>query len=93
MKILFINLLFNVAFGIEAPATADYSWVIEELNASTEMVMVETIPSKVKVFDASGNLVTEFCKSENLNKNERGILAKSALMYEYLGDSYYLLDK
>jgi hypothetical protein len=92
MKIFFLNLLMNVALGTEAPASADYNWVIAEMDA-TSVVMTTEAENKVKVFDASGNLVKEFTKSENLNKAEREVMAQSELMYEYLGDAYYLLDK
>jgi hypothetical protein len=53
--------------------------------------------SKVKIFDAAGNLVMEILRSNfednKMEKSEYKLIAKSAFMFDYLGDAYYLLEK
>jgi hypothetical protein len=89
----------NVAtHATEMNGSEDYSWVLQELNdQTTEMSMVKTLESKVKIFDAAGNLVREILKAdfeENAMENsEYKVIAKSVFMFEYLGDSYFLLEK
>jgi hypothetical protein len=99
MKILLLNLLMSVATqATEMNGTEDYSWVLQELNEqATDMTMVKSIESKVKIFDAAGNLVREILKADfeenQMENSEYRIIAKSAFMFDYLGDSYFLLEK
>jgi len=99
MKILLLNLLMSVATqATETNGTEDYSWVLQELDVqTTEMTMVANTDSKVKIFDAAGNLVKEILRTnfeENkMDKTEYKLIAKSAFMFDYLGDAYYLLEK
>ena len=99
MKILLLNLLMSVATqATETNGSEDYSWVLQELNKqTTEVTMAGAVDNKVKIFDAAGNLVKEILKvdfEENKMKtSEYKIIAKSAFMFDYLGDSYFLLEK
>jgi len=99
MKILLLNLLMSVSVHAnETDVVEDYSWVLDELNAETaEMVITEFAERKVKIFDAAGNLVKEILKADfdenTMNNSEYGLLAKSAFMFNYLGDSYFLLEE
>lgn len=98
MKILLLNLLMSVATqATETNGTEDYSWVLQELEQTTEVTMVANADSKVKIFDAAGNLVKEILRTnfeENkMDKTEYKLIAKSAFMFDYLGDAYYLLEK
>lgn len=92
MKIYFLNLLLSVAFGNEANTTADYASILDELNANEIVVGVDT-DSMIKIFDVDGNLVTQFLNSAIQEAGNRELVAKSEVMFEYLGDVYYLLDK
>jgi len=99
MKILLLNLLMSVSIhASETDAVEDYSWVLDELNAeAAEMVTTEFAESKVKIFDAAGNFVEEILKADfdenTMNSSEYGLMAKSAFMFSYLGDSYFLLEE
>ena len=98
MKILLLNFLVTIAtHSTEMGDVEDYTWVLDELNAeTTEMTVSSTFESKVKIFDVSGNLVKEILKSDiednNLESAEYKIVAQSAFMFDYLGDSYFLLE-
>ncbi|MCP4460027.1 MAG: hypothetical protein GY816_18690 [Cytophagales bacterium] len=98
MKILLLNLMMSVSIHAnETNAVDDYTWVLDELNAeATEMVMTNFDESKVKIFDAAGNLMKEILKSDfdenSMNNSEYRLIAKSAFMFDYLGDSYFLLE-
>ncbi len=98
MKILLINLLMSVSIHAnETDAAEDYTWVLDELNAETaEMAMTELGESKVKIFDSAGNLVREISKTDfdenTMENSEYRLMAKSAFMFDYLGDSYFLLE-
>ena len=81
----------------ESNGSEDYSWVLEELNnQATEMTMASAVDSKVKIFDAAGNLVKEILKADfeenSMETSEYKLVAKSAFMFDYLGDSYFLLE-
>ena len=99
MKILLLNLMMSVSIHAnETDATEDYTWVLDELNAeAAEMVLTNIEESKVKIFDATGNLVQEILKADfdenNMNNSEYRLIAKSAFMFDYLGDSYFLLEE
>lgn len=98
MKILLLNLLMNVATSAtDVREVEDYSWVLDELNAEvTELSIAAELDEKVKIFDATGNLVKEILKTDffenNLEGAEYAIISKSAHMFDYLGDSYFLLE-
>ena len=98
MKILLLNLLMNVSLHTsDTEATEDYTWVLDELNAEqTELVASQDLESMVNVFDADGNLVKEILKADydenNMTTSEYKTLSKSAFMFDYLGDSYFLLE-
>ena len=99
MKILLLNLLMNVAVGAtETPGTEDYKWLLDEMNMEMATLTVAIdLDEKVKIFDNSGNLVEEILKTDlndsNVENSEYKVLSKSAHMFDYLGDSYYLLEK
>ena len=99
MKILLLNLLMSVSIHVnETDAVEDYSWVLDELNAeAAEMVIAEIAENKVKIFDASGNLVREILKADfdenTMENSEYRLMAKSEFMFSYLGDSYFLLEE
>jgi len=99
MKILLLNLLMSVSIHAnETGAVEDYSWVLDELNAeAAEMVITEIAENKVKIFDAAGNLIKEILKADfdenTMDNSEYRLMAKSAFMFSYLGDSYFLLEE
>ena len=99
MKILLLNLLMNVSLHTgETEAAEDYTWVLDEMNAEQiEMISSQDLETKVKVFDAEGNLVQEILKADydenNMSSSEYKLLSKSAFMFDYLGDSYFLLEE
>ncbi len=99
MKILFLNLLMSLTTPTSDMYTVeDYDWVLQELNSESAMTMVASeIEAKVKVFDAAGNLVKEILKKDfnenNMETSEYKVLSASAFMFEYLGDSYFLLEE
>lgn len=98
MKILLLNLLMNVATGAtDVREVEDYNWILDELN--NEMVTLSVaveLDEKVKIFDKAGNLISEILKTDfDENKLENAqykLLTKSAHMFDYLGDSYFLLE-
>lgn len=98
MKILLLNLLMSVATSAtDVNEVEDYSWVLNELNADvTELSVAAQVDEKVKIFDKAGNLVKEILKTDFLeNKMERveiKLITNSAHMFDYLGDSYFLLE-
>lgn len=97
MKILFLNLLMSIATETSLHETENYDWVLEELNAeSIEMMAGTEIEAKVKVFDAAGNLVKVILKRDfnenDMSASEHKVLSTSAFMFDYLGDSYFLLE-
>ena len=98
MKILLLNLLMSVTTGVtDATEAEDYSWVLDELNKEiAAAVVVNETEEMVKIFDANGNLVEEITKmnflENNLENGERKVMLKSAHMFDYLGDSYFLLE-
>lgn len=97
MKILLLNLLMSVATQATENNSEDYSWVLKELNNQTsEVAMAGAIDNKVKIFDAAGNLVKEILKADfednKMEKSEYKLVSKSAFMFDYLGDSYFLLE-
>ena len=98
MKILLLNLLMSVSIHAnDTYAVEDYTWVLNELNAeAAEMVLTGMAESKVKIFDATGNLIKEILKADfdenTMDNSEYRLMAKSAFMFNYLGDSYYLLE-
>lgn len=99
MKILLLNLLMNVAtVSTEVNEVEDYNWLLDELNAEVATLAEATkIVGSVKIFDNAGNLVSEISKTDfdenKLNSAEYKILAQSAHMFDYLGDSYFLLEE
>ena len=99
MKILLLNLLMSVSIHAnETDVVEDYSWVLDELNAETaEMVITEIAESKVKIFDVAGNLMQEILKADfdenTMDNSEYRLMAKSAFMFNYFGDSYFLLEE
>lgn len=99
MKILLLNLLMNVATGTGDMAVVDdYNWLLDEMNAEvTTVTQVTNITEMVKIFDKAGNLVTEISKADfdenNMNGSQFKLLSKSAHMFDYLGDSYFLLEE
>lgn len=98
MKILLLNLLMNVATGTaDVNEAQDFNWILEELTAEVvELTTVASVDEKVKIFDQAGNLIEEIMKvdfDENkLDKAQYRILLNSAHMFDYLGDSYFLLE-
>ena len=98
MKILLLNLLMSVATtATDAKEVEDYNWLLDELNAEvTTLTVTADLDEKVKIFDETGNLISEILKSDfdenNLNMAEYKLLANSAHMFDYLGDSYFLLE-
>ena len=98
MKILLLNLLMNVATGAtDVNGTEDYNWILDELNSdAVELSVMSEIKEKVKIFDASGNLIQEILKTDfndnKMNSNEFKLMSQSAHMFDYLGDSYFLLE-
>lgn len=99
MKILLLNLLMNLATNAEVMnGTEDYSWVLQSMeDQNVEVSMAGTIENKVKIFDQAGNLVKEILRADfennQMERSDYKLLAKSAFMFDYLGDSYFLLDK
>ena len=98
MKILLLNLMMNVSLHTgETTDNEDYTWVLDELNTeSADMLIAGELESKVKIFDATGNLVQEISKADfdenNMDNSEYKLMEKSAFMFDYLGDSYFLLE-
>jgi len=97
MKILLLNLLLNVANTGDATTPENYQWLIDELNQdATVMTLTANIENKVKFFDEAGNLVQEISKTDfeenNMNDSEIKLVSKSVFMFDYLGDSYFLLE-
>ena len=65
------------------------TWVSDELNErAAEMIIADLEESRVKIFDAAGNLVDEISKAgfdKNTMKNsEYRLMAKSAFIFNYL---------
>lgn len=98
MKILLLNLLISVTTGVtDATEIEDYSWVLDELNKEvTSMTVTENVEEMIKVFDTKGNLIEEILKTDFLENDmenvEHKIMLKSAHMFDYLGDSYFILE-
>lgn len=98
MKILLLNLLMSISIHAnETDVVEDYTWVLDELNAkAAEMVLTSIEKYKVNIFDVEGNLVKEILKADfdenTMDNSEYRLLAKSVFMFDYLGDSYFLLE-
>ena len=98
MKILLLNLLMNVATSAtEVNETQDFNWILNELNAEVaELAIAANVNEKVKIFDQAGNLIQEILRTDfdenKLNNAQYKVLLKSAHMFDYLGDSYFLLE-
>jgi hypothetical protein len=95
MKTLIFNLLLSLASGNDVHVAEDYRWVLDEINTEVAMDMTD-LDVKVKIFDATGNLVKEISKTDylanKLSTADRQLVRKSSLMFEYLGDSYLLME-
>ena len=98
MKILLLNLLMSVTTSVtDATETEDYSWVLDELNTEIPAISIMTeVDEMIKVFDSEGNLIDEILKADFLENNmehvEHKVMLKSAHMFDYLGDSYFILE-
>ncbi len=98
MKILFLNLLMSFTTPTSDSYTVgDFDWVLRELNSESILVMAtDEIEAKVKIFDAAGNLIKEILKKDfnenDMKISEYKVLTASEFMFEYLGDSYFLLE-
>ena len=98
MKILLINLLLSYsAYSTDIDGTTELGYNVEELLAEIENpVMTMKTQQKVKIVDAEGNVVREILKSSfdmnEMSADEHMTISQSSYMFEYLGDSYYLMD-
>lgn len=94
MKTLLFNLLLSLASGPEATVADDFRGALHETSIEWTTDVTAVMDSKVKIFDEAGNLLMEVNRAdlETLSADDRKLVAKSAFMFDYLGDSYFMLE-
>jgi hypothetical protein len=95
MKTLLFNLLLSLASPQDAVVADDYRGALDESTVEWTTERTPAADSKVRIFDIAGNLVKEItvAEMETLCADDRRLVVQSSFMFDYQGDSYFLLDK
>ncbi|NND63469.1 MAG: hypothetical protein HKN48_09780 [Flavobacteriaceae bacterium] len=75
----------------------NYNWLVEDSAfEEIELIIDESFKAKVKIMDANGNVIKEILKADfntnNMEVSDYKMLSGSSHMFDYLGDTYYLLE-